>query len=126
MDKIHILIVDESPDLAKSLGNLIMDVFGIKMAVVEFAYNIQDGLNIANQTDYHFIFMRVNSSTGNATETKKLFKENSLNPSVKVIALTFKSEAGIKEQSFGRDGELFENKDEVDVDDLALLFEKMR
>jgi hypothetical protein len=126
MDKIHILIVDESPDLANSLGNLIMDVFGTKMAEVQYAYNIQDGLNVASQTEFHFIFMRVNISSGNAAETRLLFKEVSLNPSAKIITLSFNSEFGFNKQTVETEGEKFLNKEEVDVDDLAFIFEKMR
>ena len=126
MDKIHILIVDESPDLAKSLGNLIMDVFGIRMAVVQYAFNIQDGLNIANQTEFHFIFMRVNISSGNASETRLLFKEASLNPSAKIINLSFNREYVSNKLTVETEGKKIMNKDEVDVDDLAFIFEKMK
>lgn len=127
MQKIHILIVDESPDLAKSLGNLIMDVFGGKAAVVEYAYNIQDGLILVKQTEFHFIFMRTNYESDGTANTKILFKNGSLNPMVKIIVLTFNRNFNIQEQSQEIEKTLrLPMKEEIDVDELAYIFEKMK
>ncbi|HNW49742.1 MAG TPA: hypothetical protein PKH79_01585 [Prolixibacteraceae bacterium] len=127
MQKVHILIVVESPDLAKSLGNLIMDVFGVKAAMVEYAYNIQDGLIMANQTEFHFIFLKTNFESERTANTKILFKNASLNPLVEIIVLTYSSNFNIQEQSQEVEKNLrLPMKEEIDVDELAYIFEKMK
>jgi PleD family two-component response regulator len=126
MNKIHILIVDESRDLAKSLGNLILDVFGIRTTSVEYAFNVQDGLKMSNQAPFHFIFIRVNMASGNAVETKSLFKEISLNPSVKIITLSFNRKSGHRENNVEIERRRYPFNEDVDVDDLAFIFEKMK
>ncbi len=127
MQKIHILIVDESPDLAKSLGNLIMDVYGVRVAEVEYAYNIQDGLLMVNQAEFHFIFLRTTFESERTSNTKILFKDASMNPLVKIIVLTYSGNFNINEKS-QEDETTFRLpfKEEIDVDELAFVFEKMK
>jgi len=125
-EQFHILIIDETPDFAKSLGNLIIDVLEMKTNLVEYAFNLQDGLKLVSQTEFHFVFMRVNFTKDNVDEIRSLFREESVNPSLRFIALTFQNEPGsfvrIKEDNEGK----YLIKDEIDVDELASIFEIMR
>jgi hypothetical protein len=126
MRQIHILIIDESPDLAKSFGNLIIDVFGMNAVLVKYAYNLHDGLKLVGQMEYHFVFTRAYFSSGDSAYTRSLFKKESINPSVKIIALSFNNESGFRSQviNTGINNSLI--KDQIDVDELAFVFEIMK
>jgi len=126
MRQIHILIIDESPDLAKSFGNLIIDVFGINAVLVKYAYNLHDGLKLVGQMEYHFVFTRAYFSSGDSVYTRSLFKKESINPSVKIIALSFNNESGFRSQIINTGISNTLIKDQIDVDELAFVFEIMK
>jgi hypothetical protein len=126
MYKIHILIVTDSPDFAKSLGYLILDVFGTRTTEIEYAYNLQDGLNQINQGEYHFIFISGNSDSNDFHENKQLFKEASLNPNVKIIKLSVSGSIGYEEVSNDTEKRNCLSKDEIDAEDFAYILEKMK
>jgi DNA-binding NarL/FixJ family response regulator len=126
MRQIHILIIDESPDLAKSFGNLIIDVFGMTDVLIKYAYNLHDGLKLVSQIEYHFVFTRAYFSSGDTVYTRSLFKKESINPSVKIIALSFSNEAGFISQVINTGIRNSLIKDQIDVDELAFVFEIMK
>lgn len=126
MYKVHILIVDESPDFAKSLGNLILDVFGTKTTSVEYAYNVQDGVQMVSHDEFHFIFIRLNFTSSYTTETKSLFKQVSLNQMVRIVTLSFNGGIGLDEKIEDGEDKNCVFKDEIDADKLAYIFEEMR
>jgi hypothetical protein len=126
MRQIHILIIDESPDLAKSFGNLIIDVFGINNVFIKYAYNLNDGLKLVGQMEYHFVFTRAYFSSGDSLYTRSLFKKESINSSVKIIALSFNNDSGFISPVINTGIRNSLIKDQIDVDELALVFEIMK
>ncbi len=126
MKQIRILIVDENPDFVKSLSKLIIDVFGEKVTSFDFTFNIQDGLELIGKDTFHFAFLRVSICAENTGETKMLFKKTSLNPFVKVIALSFQNESVPIYKGGNFEKLNYYNKEAIDVDEFVLTLEAMK
>lgn len=120
----NVLIIDESPDFAKSLGNMIIDVVGTGNVLVKYTYNIHDGLKLVSLHEFDFIFIGIHFPPGNADETKSLFNKLSLNTKVKIIAISFHNELGFKTLMEEAGASKFMVKDEIDVDELTAIFER--
>lgn len=121
MPEVHILICDESPDFAKSMGFLIMDFLGNESAVIEYAYNIQDGLKLANEIKFQFIFTRANLTDEDNFEIKLLFAQNSINQSVEIIAVSLSTELSMKTLFDEREASKSFNQ-VIDASELAAVF----
>jgi len=124
--QIHVLIIDESPDFAKSLGNLIIDVIGTENALVNYAFNVKDGIRMAGQNEFHFVFMGVYFTLGDNSKNKILFKNLSINSFTKIIAVSFHNELGFKSLMKEAGANYFLAKDEIEADKLAAIFEGIK
>jgi len=120
----HVLIIDESPDFAKSLGNMIVDVLGMENVLVKNTYNMHDGLMLVHQHIFDFIFMGIHFPPGNADETKSIFNRLSLNTKAKIIAISFHNESGFKALMEEAGAAKFMVKDEIDIDELTAIFDR--
>lgn len=126
MKKIQILIVDEIVDSAKSLGNIISDIFGEKAASIELTFNAQDGLQLIQKNIFHFAFLRVNYSYENVVETKFQFQNTSLNPYVNIINFSFQGESTFDKHAKETGKAEFSNKDIIDINEFVLTLETMK
>lgn len=126
MKPIFILIVDENPDFAKSLSRLITDVFGEKVVSFYFTHNLQDGLKLIGNESIDFAFLRLSASTKDTVETKIQFKDISLNPFVKVIALSLQNESMSINKGKDFETKNYFNKEVIDVDEFVLILETMK
>jgi DNA-binding NarL/FixJ family response regulator len=124
MHPISVLIVDESPDFAKSLGSMIVDVVGTGKASIKYAYNLQDGLTLAVQQEFHFVFLGLNFPSNNPHEARLLFNNQSLNPLTEVVVVSFHNESGFRSLMKESGISNFLVKDEIDVDELASIFDR--
>jgi two-component system, NarL family, sensor histidine kinase BarA len=85
-----ILIVDDNPTFAKTLGMLIKTILGNKLARLDEASNGKEAIEMALQQDerYHLIFMDVNMpEMDGITATKLINKE--LYRDTKIVAVSF-------------------------------------
>ncbi len=126
MKPIQILIVDENPDFAKSLRSLIIDVFGEKSMSFEYVNNVQDGLKLIGKESIEFAFLRVSLSSKDTAETKKSFRDVSINPFVKVIALSCHNESVSINNDKYFETRRYYNKETIDVDEFVSTLESMK
>lgn len=126
MHPFHILIVDESPDFAKSLGNMIIDVIGKENALVECTYNLQDGLKLVTQHEFHFVFVGVNLPSNKGIEPKFLFNKFKIYPPTEIVVVSFHNESSFRILMKEAGADKFLVKDEIDVEDLTAIFEIMK
>jgi hypothetical protein len=120
----NVLIIDESPDFAKSLGNMIIDVVGTENVLVKYTFNTQDGLKQVGLHEFDFIFIGIHFPPGNADKTKSLFNKLSLYAKVKIIAISFHNELGFKTLMEEAGAAKFMVKDEIDIDELAVILKE--
>lgn len=122
MQPIHILIVDENIDFARSLGNLIADTLGEDQVRIKYAYSPDGGIAMVRQSLFQFVFIGTNFALGSIDEIKTVFGQLSANPLVKIIAASFNNDMGFRTLMEEAGASQYLVKDEIGVEELTTIF----
>ena len=118
---LNILIIDDCPEFIKSLSKLVIDTVGKEINKINSAFNVYDGLALARDNQFHYIFLDIKmSSIENIQTAKSVCDKTNYTP--EIVAVSFHDEAIFKNQAIRAGANHYLVKDEIDHSALSLLF----
>lgn len=114
-----ILIIDDNPEFASSLKNLLIDIAESYIEEIQIAYNGFDGLELLRDNEYHFVFMDINMPSINGIEATRFAKFEYKNTKARIIGISFHKELSYINQMMKAGASAYLSKDEIDADKLA-------
>ncbi len=118
-----VLIVDDNPTFAKTLGMLIRSILGEKLTRLDVAYNGREAVEKAYANDpYNVIFMDVNMPEMDGIAATKLINRR-LYRETKVVAVSFNKDFETLNNMLLSGAEAFIYKDKLTMNSLEKVFD---
>jgi DNA-binding NarL/FixJ family response regulator len=122
LKKYSVLIIDSNQEFAEALKQLIIDVAGQIINIVECVYNRFDGLTSFLNNDYQYVFMDVDMPFHDGLSMSHFAKkENQKNKPI-LIVTSFYTDASYRKQMIRAGANRYLPKDEISADKIIEIF----
>lgn len=122
-DKLRILIVDDNPVFVCNFINLITNVLGARLGLIDKAYKGEEGLSYLNTDYYDFVFVDIDMPGMGGIKMTKIYDRDNYRCDTKIIAISFHKELEYYSQMLSAGACKYLAKDEIDFDSISRIFE---
>jgi YesN/AraC family two-component response regulator len=120
---IKVLIVDDNIVFVNNFKNLIENVGGDRIKFIDTAFSGEEGLSFLSSTIYDFVFADIDMPGLGGIEMVRIFDHENFRKNTKVIAISFHNEIGYYEQMLSAGAIKYLEKDKINFESIAELFE---
>jgi DNA-binding NarL/FixJ family response regulator len=122
-DKLRILIVDDNPVFVSNFTNLIKDILGDRLMLIDKADCGEEGLLYLNMNRYDFVFADIDMPGIGGISMTKNFDRDNYRSGTKIIAISFHNELEYFSQMLSAGASKYLAKDEIDFNSVSRIFE---
>jgi len=123
---VHLLIIDENIDFAKSLGNIITETLGKEAVQIEYAFNGENGIQLGGQYEFNYIIIGLNFILNSVDKVKAVLSKSSFYPSTRIIVASFNNSSRYKTLIKEAGASHYLVKDEISFEKIKEIFDLER
>ncbi len=120
---LNILVVDDNPSFVKSFKNLVLEVTGRNINLLQHAYSAIDGLMMMRDYNYDYVFMDIDMPETDGIMATRFATYDYHKPGMSIIAISFHSESFYRNKMIEAGARGYLCKDEIQAESLLKIFD---